>query len=103
MTNRFPAWHPKKLIFLSHNHSKLNVIQSHPTESAAETGDRHALLTDHTADTELSNIINEYERRLEEQVALAREDVLREIENHIQVSYRCILKNYHHMLESLWN
>ncbi|CAO1430628.1 unnamed protein product [Diamesa tonsa] len=36
------------------------------------------------ADTELNSIINEYERRLEEQVALAREDVLHELEVQIQ-------------------
>jgi hypothetical protein len=45
------------------------------------------LLADPNADSELSQIISEYERRLDEQVALAREDVLHEIENHIQVSF----------------
>lgn len=68
----------------------MNVVQSHQSEpntaSATQPSAQHVLLSDLNADNELSNIINEYERRLEEQVALAREDVLREIEDHIQVS-----------------
>ena len=35
--------------------------------------------------TELNDIITEYDRRLQEQVALAREDVLHELEIQIQV------------------
>lgn len=82
----------KKLIFLSQiTHKTLNVIQSHQPESTTtnttQPDAQHALLSDLNADNELSNIINEYERRLEEQVALAREDVLHEIEDHIQVSH----------------
>ena len=63
----------------------MNVVQSHQPESTSQPADQHALLS---ADNELCKIITEYERRLEEQVALAREDVLHEIESHIQVSFR---------------
>lgn len=64
----------------------LNVVQSHHPESKTQSPAQHALLSDVNSDNELCNIIREYERRLEEQVALAREDVLHEIENHIQVN-----------------
>lgn len=39
---------------------------------------------------ELSQIIAEYDRRLQEQVTLARQDVLVELEKTIQVSGDCI-------------
>lgn len=40
---------------------------------------------------ELSQIIAEYDRRLQEQVTLARQDVLVELEKTIQVSGDCTL------------
>lgn len=41
--------------------------------------------------TELNDIIIEYDRRLQEQVALAREDVLHELEIQIQVYFYFLL------------
>lgn len=46
----------------------------------------HAFPNDFNPYNELQKIKAEYDQRLEEQVALAREDVLHEIENNIKVS-----------------
>lgn len=48
-------------------------------------------------DDELSKIIQDYERRLEEQVALARKDVLHEIEENIKVTKFLISKNVYRL------
>lgn len=47
---------------------------------------QHALPGDLNSDNELSKIVDEYDQRLKQQVAQARNDVLQEMIDKIQVS-----------------
>lgn len=56
-------------------------------EVARPAGQNHPINHNNNPTDELSQIISEYDRRLQEQVTLARQDVLVDLEKHFQVSW----------------
>jgi hypothetical protein len=58
-----------------------------PSQNPNPSSHSHAFPNDFNPYNELQKIKAEYDERLEEQVALAREDVLHEIENNIKVNF----------------